>query len=154
VRLSMAFRLVDFWTGLALVLVGAVYAYGSEEIFVPLMGSDLLGPRAFPLGIGVVLALLGTLIMLRTILSGGEDGDFGSPRVLVILVSASAAYILTLLPLGYLVSTTLFLAFLFNYLGERRIWMTGLISVGVTLALYVTFHRLLHVALPPGIFSF
>lgn len=147
-------RTVDFWAALGLILIGGICIYGAQDIFVPLMMSDMLGPRTFPFGVGAALALLGILIMLRAVLQGGPEADVGNLGVLGALVIASIIYVLAFIPLGYLVSTTLFLAFLFYYLGERRHWLTAIVAVGMAVGIYIGFYRLLNVALPQGLFGF
>lgn len=144
----------DFWAGLALILVGGVWIRESQEIFVPLVMTDMLGPRTFPYGLGVGLCLVGVMITLRVLLRGGPGADVGRLDVLAVLAAACLVYMFAFLPLGYILSTTLFLAFLFFYLGERRHWVTVVAAIGITLGLYFSFHNLLIVDLPAGPFGF
>ncbi|MHB0869541.1 MAG: tripartite tricarboxylate transporter TctB family protein [Chloroflexota bacterium] len=53
-----------------------------------------------------------------------------------------------------MLSTILFLVSLSFYLGERRRWLTAVISLGVTVALYLGFGEGLHVQLPAGPLGF
>ncbi len=135
-------------------MLGAVYLYGSNEIYVPFALSDLLGPRAFPLGLGVLLSALGMGLLGRAWSVGGAGIDLGRLATLAPLVVSVLLYTYVFQPLGFLVSTTLLLAFLFSLLGERRYWLTGSVALGSTLALYLLFNVVLHVRLPQGILGF
>lgn len=147
-------RTADFWAGLLLISVGSIYVQQSQEIFEPTAMSDVLGPRTFPFLVGVALALVGAGVTIRVLLQGGQRADLGRLDVLFVLVAACIAYILVFLRLGYILSTVIFLAFLFSYLGERRHWMTAIVAVGITLGLYYGFHDLLIVDLPKGPLGF
>lgn len=61
-----------------------------------------------------------------------------------------AAYILLFEPLGFLISTAVYIFGASWYLGYRRHWANALVSVGVPAVLYVTMSEFLDVALPTG----
>lgn len=141
---------MQFWVGLVLVVIGALWIYGSQQIFVPRVMSDSIGPRTFPLLIGTVLVILGPLVWLRAALEGTDRLDLGKQSLLAVLLGASVVYLLLFERLGYVLSTALYTIALFYYLGERRHWLTWIVSVGVTLLFYFGFADFLNVNLPKG----
>lgn len=63
----------DFVAGLLFVIIGAVFALGSTRYSIGRGGN--MGPGYFPLGLGVLLALLGGTITVRSLLRGESDGE-------------------------------------------------------------------------------
>lgn len=76
--------------------------------------------------------------------SGVTLATKGAAAVLVV----SIGYALLLPRAGFLISTPIFLAILAFCLGARSLWEIALTGVGVTMALYLIFTRLLQVVLP------
>ena len=144
----------DFWAGVGFVTLGAINLYGASKVFVPPVLSDMLGPRAFPQGLSVGLLLLGAIIIVRAAVRGGAPANTGPLGILLLSSAAMIAYVLAFEPLGYIASTTLFLAFLFFYLGERRHWLTAVVAVATTMVLFLGFGVALHVQLPMGPLGF
>lgn len=143
----------DVWGGAAVVALGAMALYGAFQIFEPRLTREDLGPRAFPLTIGGILVVLGAVLIARVLLrpSTGERVDFGSRPALAVTAAAIVGFIVVLPVAGFLLASSLFLTLLFIYLGERRIWLTLLIAIAVSAAIYVGFRYGLHVNLPRGI---
>lgn len=154
-RSDSRLRSGDLWAGLAVILLGAVTLYGAFDIFSPgTLGGDLLGPRAFPLALGVLLLILGATLTLRDrFLVRGEAADFGSLRTLGVAGAAGIGFLLLLTVLGFVVTATLFLVGLFTYLGERRVWLSAVLAIVVSLAIYVGFREGLNVNLPRSPFG-
>lgn len=63
----------DFWSGLMFVVVGVAFAWGATEYS---FGSSARpGPGYFPFGLGVLLALLGSLVLFKALTLESEGGD-------------------------------------------------------------------------------
>jgi len=63
----------DFWSGLMFVVVGAGFAWGAHNYS---FGSAARpGPAYFPFGLGILLALLGAVILLKALVVEVEGGD-------------------------------------------------------------------------------
>ncbi|WP_017558428.1 tripartite tricarboxylate transporter TctB family protein [Nocardiopsis baichengensis] len=78
-------------------------------------------------------------------------GRLADPRKELALFAASMAlYIVLLEPLGFLLSTTAYIAATTWYLGYRRHWANALVAVGVSALLYFAMSDFLRVALPTG----
>ena len=148
-------RSADLWSGLVVVGVGVLGLVGGLAIFVPRGLSDYLGPRTFPLGISVALLVLGALLLVRAVRHGDDYVlDRGSLTTLGVVSGSIVAYLAVFELLGFLVATALLLAFLFHYLGEKRIWLAVLAAaVGSTLVTLL-FTLGLNVALPVGPLGF
>jgi len=64
----------DFFSGLMFTVVGAAFAYGATGYSVGTGGR--MGPGYFPLLLGVILAVLGAIIMFKSLVSQAHpDGD-------------------------------------------------------------------------------
>jgi hypothetical protein len=66
----------------------------------------------------------------------------------IVFALLSLVYILGITLVGFVVSTTLFLAVSFVHLKERRVYLILVLSVSFPLIVYVLFGMLLHVMLP------
>jgi len=159
---------------IALLCLGVVllYGWGGSNLATALQG-DVIGPALFP----AVLATVGALLCVVLFVSGrppsapdassaadpagssaaAETTATPAPapdpdRDLPALVPAALllAYVLVLEPLGFLLSTTVFLVLAFRYLGHPR-WRSALAyAVVFTAAIYVLFHIGLGIKLPAG----
>jgi len=63
----------DFYSGVMFTVVGIAFAVGATNYNI---GTGArMGPGYFPLMLGVILAILGGLVMLKGVLSRSETGD-------------------------------------------------------------------------------
>ncbi len=63
----------DFWSGLMFLSVGVAFAWGATEYS---FGSSARpGPGYFPFGLGVLMALLGSVVMFKSLTIETADGD-------------------------------------------------------------------------------
>jgi len=134
---------------LAMAAVGSLlYTVEAARIPNPPVLADPLGPRVFPLMLGLAALALSFIILLERT-TGPEIAVTGSTlRDLLMLATAMTVYPMLLPRLGFLISTTLVLAAGFAYTGVRRPWLpAALFAVGV----YILFTRVLGMRLPPGI---
>ncbi len=113
--------------------------------------ADVVGPSAYPILIGGLMALLAVALFIQS-RPKPADGTFwtrhGRP---VLLVASLFAYILLLEPLGFLISTFAYLTLAHAWLGERQWYRAVGIGLGLTLALWFVFDRTLDLRLPVGI---
>jgi putative tricarboxylic transport membrane protein len=122
-------------------------------------GFQVLGPRAFPLAIGIALLVLGLLLLLRTTLrpdlelarqAGEEEAATHWPTVGLAL-AALVGYALALEPLGYIVATGAFVPVEARIMGSRHPVRDLLVAVPVAAALFFFFTEVLGVRLPEGL---
>lgn len=78
--------------------------------------------------------------------------DTRAGKAVWLCLVASAIYVAVMPYLGFLLSTTAFLAIGFTSLGAKNRALSFIVAVVFTVALYYFFHTLLYVALPSGIF--
>jgi putative tricarboxylic transport membrane protein len=139
--------LTDRITGGLLLIVTLGYAYQAYHLKVGFM-SDPIGPKAFPLIIAGFLALFSLYLLVKP----DEEPEWPVWKVwrnksFVLLSFVFYAY--TLVPLGFLLSTTLeitFLAFMF----KGKIWKGLVAAIASSLILYSLFEYLLGIPLPLG----
>nr|WP_145545933.1 tripartite tricarboxylate transporter TctB family protein [Variovorax boronicumulans] len=83
----------DFFAGAMFSAFGVAFAWGATNYTVG--DSARMGPGYFPLLVGVLIAILGSLIMFNATRHGGPDGDpIGKVawRPLVFIIGANLAF--------------------------------------------------------------
>ena len=134
----------------ALAASGGYLAAGLS-ITAPAGGYDLVGPRTFPLAIGaglVASALWIGCVAGRPAAPASMDWRAAGGSALVFL-----AYLACLVPLGYPLATTAFIAAESRALGSRA-WRRDLAAGAViAAAAYLGFRLLLGIRLPAGPFG-
>jgi putative tricarboxylic transport membrane protein len=152
------------WLSLVLALLAAAYLAMAWQIpTFPLprpVDSDL-----FPKVLGITLLLLAGLLFFEkpVPLAGADEIDeeatngpllFTPWARVVITAVAIAAYAFLLVPLGFVLASTLLCTGLTAYYGYRRHGINLAASLGVVLALYLTMTRVMDVYLPTGLLPF
>lgn len=153
-----------------LLLLGLVYAlaFNVLEAAVPLKVQKnpyVLQPNIWPqvlMGLLIFCILLNIYNIIKKnrgkpdfSLSAFAQGipDFFKSKMFVgMLIVLVASFILE--PLGFMVTSFLFLISFGYLLGDRKYWRLALVSLVVTLFLYIVFGVLLQVNLPRGTVSF
>ena len=134
--------------GLALA---AFFIYSATLIQLSFI-SDPVGPRAFPIVIGIALALASLVILLR------PDTDPVWPRIvrfgeIALAALVMVAYALALPKVGFVIATAVASAFLTWRLGTKPLW--SLVAGVLTSAgIYVAFHLILGLSLARGPLGF
>lgn len=145
-------RAIDLWAGLGWLVFGGAVAAHATTMPIPrhLGATTITGPGLLPFMLGAALALLGVILVLRSVRGGavlGPDDDADPDTVsngralvaLVLMVSYAAAFALRQ---PFVPATVLFLwAFVtvFNWgeaTGKARLW---LVAGALVLALAVGF---------------
>lgn len=137
--------LFDRISGLLVLLIGigAVWhGYGLEVAFA----SDPIGPKAFPVIVGLILVLCGASIALRPAAMTWEAGDYGK---IALVAAASLAYPFILLPLGFVPATSL-LGFLCALAFKGRPVPAAIGSVAMAAAIFALIDLGLGLGLPRG----
>lgn len=137
----------DRLVGAALVVLAVAAGLEALTFRVEFL-TDPVGPRAIPLLAAGLLAAAGIAILRRPA-AGGEWRGAAPWRGLALAVLSLLAYAVLLAPLGFLLATTLEVAFLSRLFGGRP-WRSLLAAVGFTVALYVLFVYGLALSLPAG----
>ncbi|WP_109472298.1 tripartite tricarboxylate transporter TctB family protein [Ornithinimicrobium cavernae] len=121
-----------------------------------------IGPGYFPRIIGVAATLLAAFGAWHSWRHPGDEsdvveeemgeGDLGRhPMAMLVMVLASLVLLVTLLSLGAIVASAVFMLAVLSYLNPGR-WVTNLVlAVAVPFGLYLLFQTALNAGLPSGI---
>jgi hypothetical protein len=143
----------DFWSGLMFIAIGVSFAVGATNYSMgpacpagaPCASSLWArmsqlsahpGAGYFPLGLSVLLALLGAIVLFKSLTIESEGGDPVGKfawRPLVIIVAAIAIFGMLLEPLGLLLTIPI-LIFVTSLAGDEFHWKGVLISAVVLTA--------------------
>lgn len=143
-----------------LVAVGAFLIYGAVSLEPGFAKVDPVGPKAFPLTIGIVLIVLAVVLALAIPrgsvgeADAGEDVDPNSPgdwRTVGMLVGVFVAVILLVEPLGWVIAGTLLFAGAATILGNRHYVRNIVIGAVLALVSFYAFYSGLGIPLPAGI---
>lgn len=129
---------------LGLALVYGWAAKGLEAGFI----SDPLGPKTFPLIIAICLGLSSLYLIARPDPGPSWPGAGFWPRLALVLASLTA-YAYLLVPLGFVISTTLEMALL-SFLFGTRTWKGLAAGLIFSMVVYWLFTKGLGVPLPLG----
>ncbi len=122
--------------GLAVLLTALAYIASATQIQTSFL-ADPVGPKAFPMGVGVVAAVSGLVMMFK------PDADPAWPAgktllALLIAVLVLVTYAYALKPLGFLIPTAITAAIL-SYQISPRIMPAILTGLTLSIGLFVLF---------------
>jgi hypothetical protein len=147
----------DFWSGLMFLVAGVGFAIGAGNY--SLGTSARPGPGYFPLMLSVIMAILGAIILFKSLTIETEGGDpVGSIawRPLLVIVGSIVVFAV-LLPRVGLIATIPILIFLVSLAGDEFHWKGVLANaVVLTLGSWVIFIWGLKLTIPlwPTIYPF
>jgi putative tricarboxylic transport membrane protein len=156
-------RRADFVFGLVVAAFGLGALALGELTIGEGFAEDAVGPRTFPRILSVAI-MLGGLAVARRAWSrpieweaaddGGtsdDAGDPGSARRAFTLMGLTIGYAALLAPLGFVLSTPLYMAAAMWLLRLRSWLLLTVVPIVFTLLFFVVFVRVLRVPLPTGI---
>ena len=147
----------DLLSGLVLVLIAGLYYVGSGTIADSTL-SDEVGASGLPRVLSVVLAGLGLLLVVRSLIAvrpaaraSKEDDVVGSrlPRAIGFL-AFGVGYVLLLPILGYIVSIALLITSVALFERAERPWLVPVTAIGGAVLYWAIFVKLLGVNQPIG----
>jgi putative tricarboxylic transport membrane protein len=136
--------------GITLLLALAFIA-GATQIEAALI-FDSLGPSAFPIIIGVILAISSVYLIVRP----DPEPDWPEARRVVEILLALVimlAYAFLLEPLGFVLATAVASGLLSWRLGAPLV-IAAISGVGIAVGIYVVFHLILGLSLARGPWGF
>ncbi len=147
---------------LCMVLLASVYLYATFKI-PSLDSGDPVGPKAFPILIGIGFFVATLLLFVET--KGGkahgqeEKQELENEKRKLLLVIGgvvvwTAIFFAVFEPLGCLLSTAPYLFGLMSYFNQKKWWINAITSALFTIGIYALFGKLLGVNLAPGIMPF
>lgn len=141
-----------------LILLVFCLVYGAFALQIDMFpGQELeaFTPRTLPIGLTILGVLLSLILILQSVKAGGGPSvaemvrglDWGRTAALIVLM---ALYGLALSPLGFILSTIMFLLAGFLVLGERRPLVLLLAAVPLVVLFWALMTRVLGIYLEPG----
>ena len=143
-----------------LAIVGGFLVYSGLTLDEGFAKVDPVGPKFFPLVIGVAALVLAVILAVaiprgsRGEADAGEDIDPEAPgdwRTVGLLIALFVAMILLVNPLGWVIMSALFFAGAATILGSRHYVRNVVIGVVLALASFYAFYSGLGIPLPAGI---
>jgi drug/metabolite transporter (DMT)-like permease len=125
----------DFWSGLMFIVVGVAFAIGAGAY--SLGTSARPGPGYFPLGLGVLLAILGAITVFKALTIETEGGDKIGPfawRPLLVILLAICVFGVALPRLGMIITIPL-LIIITSFAGDEFGWK-GVIAAAIVLTAF------------------
>ncbi len=139
----------DFFSGLMFIIVGIVFAVGATNY--PMGGSAKPGAGYFPLILSVLLAILGAIVLFKSLTIETEGGDpIGAIawRPLIVIVAAIAVFGATINSLGLFLAVPI-LILISSLAGDEFKWIGAAIScVALTLFSWLIFVYGLKLTIP------
>jgi hypothetical protein len=125
----------DFWSGLMFVVVGIVFAVGATSYS---MGTSARpGAGYFPLLLSVIMAILGAIVLFKSLTietPGGDPIGAVAWRPLLFIVFAIALFGATIERLGLVLAVPL-LIWITSYAGDEFRWK-GVVANAVVLTIF------------------
>lgn len=149
------------WILAVSTLIGAgVYLLATQDI-PSLMLGDVVGPRFFPELVGLGLVVAGTLLVYEAWWkqatrnkSVEKENRQIAKRAQKIIVAAAVwtiVYYIAFEPVGYIISTIIYIFCLLCYFNQVKWWKNAIYTVMFTGAAYAIFDKFLNVVLPSGL---
>ncbi len=105
-KMSIAIRSPrDFCAGLIFLFFGALAAYIARDY--PMGSAVRMGPGYFPYLLGILLALIGVAICIRSIVIAGERIESANLRALSLVLGAVGMFAITIESGGIVIATAL-----------------------------------------------
>jgi putative tricarboxylic transport membrane protein len=118
------------------------------------------GPGVFPLALSILLCISGIVWFIRgkakgeTRKSAGLKGFAHKYVTAVQIVGLTGVFILLLDPLGYLLTSILYLFVLFLWVSRYRLWVAAAFAITFGAGSWLFFEKLLTTPLPQGLLPF
>ena len=136
----------DFWTGIIFLFFGLAAVYLGQDYKMGTAGR--MGPAYFPTILGILLAVIGLIGVIRSCMHQGEAVGKFYIRELVLILSAVLLFGFLMRGAG-LVPSVLLLVLLSAYASPKFTWLPSLlIAVGLTVFSVVVFVKLLGLPMP------
>jgi len=137
---------------LAAGIYGLVFSLG-----LPLGKWNAPGPGVFPLSLSILLCAFGLVWFVQGRAKGGKQpreslaGLLRKTGTPLQIVGITAAFILLLEPLGYLLASMLYTFTLFSMVSRYRFWIAAALAVAFGAGSWVFFTKVLSTPLPKGL---
>ena len=146
-------RSADRVTAALLLAFAVAFSVGALKYY-QWWGSGGPGPAFVPFWLGLVMAILALMMLIRS-LKQKEAGGAWFPRGeglrdMLVVLGVTIVFVALLNVLGMVIGTALYLAALVRYLGRHRWWVTLSIAIAAAFFNWLVFVHWLHVPFPEG----
>jgi len=143
---------------IALFLLAFSIFYLIETVRLPQTVTAIIGPRSFPILIGLLLLSLSGVLLWRSYrdIHSARIGKRPPPRVrrenIIFVTLGLFVYIFVLKFTGYVISTFLFLIAVMSFWNRGKLFLSGILALGFSVGTYLLI-RILGISLPKGLFG-
>lgn len=146
----------DTIAGAVVAVAGGILFLNALSFTSPSAQADVVGPRFFPLLASGVLVVGGLTLVVNGLRSGERSSaDSEEPPVplrrLAVVIAIFVGFLLIFEPVGFLVSTALFMTVMTTFVRPDRVSINALVGVVTSACIYFSFTQLLGVGLPVGV---
>jgi len=150
-------RAGDIASGIFLVIIGGVTLIAALQIRSSIGG--MLHPATLPVILAGLLVVGGGWLIVRARAKSYTDQPIDWPsregwRNWGVALAMMMLYAALMQPLGFLLTTLLFITAFIWYFGKSKTWVAFAWGLGTVLFIYVLFIWLLQMAFPAGILPF
>jgi putative tricarboxylic transport membrane protein len=140
----------DTIAGCVFLIIGAFFIVASSGISASSYGSKV-GPNIFPTGLGAILVALSVIVIAqaRGYAPAEKKGEPKNTKRFWLVLSSTFVYILLFETLGYVISTFLYLVFVFQVMERKRLFVSVAIAAFFAAAVYGIYVIVLQGTLPP-----
>jgi putative tricarboxylic transport membrane protein len=112
----------------------------------------VIGPRAFPNVVGIILAVLGCALLFQALTGRWRTAEIGTHRVLppLLILAGLLLEILFMSSLGFIVASTLLFVCVARAFESKRLLRDVICGIVLTTVTYLIFNDLLLLNLPAG----
>jgi putative tricarboxylic transport membrane protein len=149
-KMNLIFAGICSAIGILLIVLAAGYPTAADY------GTGVPGPGLWPIVMSAFMLAMAALLVLKSLKMKPEQDtevpmwNEGTKRV-YITMGILFVYTLVLQFLGFIIATTIMEAVFIQWFAKKKPWITAIISLVVTLVIYVVFQYLLNV--PVGSFG-
>jgi len=140
----------DRYASITFLAIGIFFMAESRNISESAYGSSV-GSDIFPLGLGLILVLLSIRLFYETMRAKDKGSNSEAKpdyKRFGIIFAALVAYVFLLEPIGYVISTFLFLLIGFQTLERGKTLLSVIISAAISIGVYYVYVTVLQGTLP------
>lgn len=145
----------DLVASILVLIIGMVFLIEAQKLPDKVQG---IGPGDYPTVICIILLVLGTVLLIQTLVRTKGIPIIESHSINIvylsrfaIMVACSFLFYLLLKPVGFLITAPLYLYFCMIFFGYKRKIKGAIISVLFTTIVYFLFRNVFLVMLPAGL---
>jgi putative tricarboxylic transport membrane protein len=135
---------------LALLALGALVAWDAAHMRTGVAAYSRIGPRAFPYGVAIGLAVIGLLTAIQALRIPAPPTEPDRIRPMAWIIGGLVAQIVLLPYAGFSIATGAVFALTARGFGRGPLWLTYPIGVLIALAIWLFFSKGLLLVLPAG----